>query len=274
MKRIVLISLVLAAAAWPSGAGAGTLHGIVVGRLAARTLVAAPNGLVQAYRGRAPLGARVVIRYGKLAVVGRARLAHIRGVVIRSTATTTFLSSGGHLLALRTPVRKPASARRLSSATDSNPPPTATLAPATGQVVNATVSCDGGQLVEQQASVLGTATSMTVPVQATVAAVAPGSVTLTVNGQNLTLMLPAGLTLPASLVGQPVTLNIQLAPAQTTSSQNGDDDNQQGDSDDQPQVQNYQPCSCSSGGDSGAQQSSWSWSGGRHDHHGDGGGWH
>jgi hypothetical protein len=50
--------------------------------------------------------------------------------------------------------------------------------------------------------------------------VAPGSVTLNVQGQTLTVPLPAGLTLPASLIGQTVTVNLSLG---------GSDDNQGGD---------------------------------------------
>jgi hypothetical protein len=47
-------------------------------------------------------------------------------------------------------------------------------------------------------------------------------VTLSVNGQSLTVNLPAGLTLPASVVGQTVTFTVSLKGR-------GDDD--QGDDD-------------------------------------------
>ena len=66
-----------------------------------------------------------------------------------------------------------------------------------------------------------------VQVQATVASVAAGSVTLTVNGQQLTINLPAGLTLPATVVGTQVTLNVSFAGGAATAAQNGqheDDD--------------------------------------------------
>jgi hypothetical protein len=45
-------------------------------------------------------------------------------------------------------------------------------------------------------------------------------VTLSVNGQSLTVDLPAGLTLPSSVVGQTVSLNVAL-----------DDKDDQGDDD-------------------------------------------
>ncbi|HWJ44575.1 MAG TPA: hypothetical protein VNR63_04240, partial [Gaiellaceae bacterium] len=49
-----------------------------------------------------------------------------------------------------------------------------------------------------------------VTIQATVTAVGPGTITVTVNGQPLTIKLPAGIQLPASLVGQSVTLTIKV----------------------------------------------------------------
>ena len=59
--------------------------------------------------------------------------------------------------------------------------------------------------------------------QATIAAVGVGTVTLNVQGQTLTVNLPAGLTLPASLVGQTVTITLSL---------NQDDNDSQGDDND------------------------------------------
>ena len=56
--------------------------------------------------------------------------------------------------------------------------------------------------------------------QATIKAVGAGTVTLDVQGQSLTVPLPAGLTLPASLVGQTVTINLSLA----NDDDQGDDD--------------------------------------------------
>ena len=57
--------------------------------------------------------------------------------------------------------------------------------------------------------------------QATIKAVAAGSVTLDVQGQSVTVSLPGGLTLPASVVGQTVTINLSLSNG---SDDQGDDD--------------------------------------------------
>ena len=71
---------------------------------------------------------------------------------------------------------------------------------------------------------VGQSNSSSIPVQATIAAVGVGTVTLNVQGQTLTVNLPGGLTLPASLVGQTVTISLSLDDNQ------GDD--QSGDSSD------------------------------------------
>src|SRR4029079_2377091 len=62
----------------------------------------------------------------------------------------------------------------------------------------------------------------TLTIQATVKAVAAGSVTLDVQGQSVAVPLPAGLTLPATLVGKTVTLNVSLDDQQGDDEQ-GDD---------------------------------------------------
>ena len=60
-------------------------------------------------------------------------------------------------------------------------------------------------------------------VQATISAVGPGTVTLTVGTQMLTLSLPLGLTLPASLVGQTVTLSVPIDDRNNADEDRGDD---------------------------------------------------
>jgi hypothetical protein len=47
-------------------------------------------------------------------------------------------------------------------------------------------------------------------VQAVVDAVGPGTVTLNVNGTDVTFDLPNGLTLPQSIVGQTVTIQVSI----------------------------------------------------------------
>ena len=108
-----------------------------------------------------------------------------------------FLSSNRHLLAIH-------NARRLA---DSSPTPTT---PQPGAVVSAEVSVANGDLEEQDEQEVGQVNSSSIQVQATISAVGVGTVTLNVQGQTLTVQLPGGLTLPASLVGQTVTISLSL----------------------------------------------------------------
>src|SRR5262245_34531039 len=209
---LVGLALVASAAAAP---GAGSFRGIVVGAQKGTLLVTSSSGAVRAIRGHVRIGARVSVSGGKLTVVGRAHRALIRGVVVRRHGNLTFLSASHHMLVLHRAVRT------VSSARDSRPPP--------GSVVRATVSIDGhGELDEQGESVVGQ--QQEVEVQAVVTGVAAGSVTLTVNGQPVTIPLPSGLTLPASIVGTQVTLKLKFGAGTATVSPGDDND----DDDDEP----------------------------------------
>ena len=127
-----------------------------------------------------------------------------------------FLSATGHLLVVHLGVR------RLASASDTPPAP--------GTVVQTTVGInDQGELDDQGDLQLGQ--SGQVQVQATVTGVGTGTVILNVNGQALTIPLPAGLSLPASLVGTQVTLNLSFANGQTTANEQGDNNDQSDQSD-------------------------------------------
>ena len=196
LKALLLLAVVsgIATAMWPATGSAATFRGIVVVREHGTMLVASPTGLVRAVRGSAAVGARVVVGAGRTTVVGRASKAHIRGVVVRRTGATLFVSSNRHLLALHT-------ARVLAGPAPAAP----------GTIISAQVGIANGQLDEQDEDDVGQVANGTITVQATVAAVGAGSVTLTVQGQTLTVPLPAGLTLPASLVGQTVTIQLSLA---------------------------------------------------------------
>jgi hypothetical protein len=208
LKGLVLVAVVsaIAAALWPAAGGAATLKGVVVARERGTVLVASEAGLVRAVRGSAPVGSRVTVGAGQATVVGSATRAHVRGIVLRHVGRTMFISSNRHLLALRS--------------SDTTPP-------APGTVISAQVGIVNGQLDEQGEDDVGQVANGTIPVQATVTAVAAGSVTLTVGGQSLTVPLPGGLTLPASLVGQTVT--VQMSLAGSGNDDQGDDD--QGDDD-------------------------------------------
>jgi len=202
MKRVPFIAAIAAVAAvLPAGAGAGTatFKGVVVGHLRGTVLVAPSSGLVRAFTGTAAVGSRVQFVDGRLVVVGRSHTALVRGIVVRRMGTTMFLSSNKHLVAIHT-------GRRLASASDTTP-----TTPVTGDNLAAQVTVgDNGQLDEQNEDDLGPSNENAIQVQAVVAAVGTGTVTLTVNGQTLVVPLPAGLTLPSSFVGQTVTLNLSL----------------------------------------------------------------
>jgi hypothetical protein len=199
LKGFLLLAAMAAvtAALWPAAGSAATFKGIVVAKQRGTLLVASPAGLVRAASGNAAVGSRVVLAGGHATVVGRATKARIRGIVVRHVGTTLFISSNRHLLALHT-------ARVLADTT-----PTTPTAP--GTIVSAQVGISNGELDDEGETELGQVSGSTLAVQATIAAVAPGSVTLNVQGQTLTVPLPVGLTLPASLVGQTVTVNLSLS---------------------------------------------------------------
>jgi hypothetical protein len=205
MKQVLLAVAAAAAASafLTSAAGAATARGVVVSRSHGTMLVATHSGRLVAIRGHAAIGSRVVGRR----VVGHARYARIHGVVVQEKASSMIVVSNHHLIAIHR------SSRGLAG-TSSN------SGPAPGTIVTTTVTVNNdGQLNEDDQGEDGQDSSSTVTVTAVVDAVGPGTVTLNVNGTDVTFDLPAGLTLPQSLVGQTVTIQISI----------GDDDNNQGD---------------------------------------------
>lgn len=212
MKNALLVSAVIAAALalLPAAGGASAARGVVVARSHGRLLVATRSGSVFQMKGHASVGSRLVGRQ----VVGRANRARIHGVVVAHKGATMFVASNRHLLVIRTGTR---------SSSGGTP---------TGTVVTSTVAVhQSGQLDQQSQTQDGQDCSGSVQVQATVAAVGAGTITLVVNGQDVTVNLPAGLTLPQSLVGQTVTVDVSIG--QSSDNQGDDDcqgdDNSQGD---------------------------------------------
>jgi hypothetical protein len=187
MKKLLVAAAFAAAALFPAGALAGTFSGVVVGKGGGALAVAAKGGLVRTVHSRANLrlGARVHVSGGTVRPFGVASRARIRGVVVGRAAGTTFLAAGRSLLAVR-----------------------GSTAPPSGAIVNAGVVIGGGQLTQQSLQIVGHDERVTV--QAPVTAVGPGTITVTINGQPLTLRLPGGIQLPASLVGQTVTLAVEI----------------------------------------------------------------
>jgi hypothetical protein len=218
MKKLVLVGAVAAAAAvFPTAAMAGTFGGVVVGRSVGSLAVASKGGVVHTVhtRARARIGARVAVNGATVRVVGLAHRARIHGVILRRAGATTFLAAGRSLLAVH-------SRRSFASTAQGGPMP--------GAVVNTNVAIANGQMTTQSTQVVGQTGSVTI--QAAVSAVGPGTITVTVNGQPFTISLPAGLQLPASLVGQTVTLTVTLAGGKPVAKPGDDDENDNEDNDD------------------------------------------
>jgi hypothetical protein len=154
------------------------------------------------------IGARVHVNGTAARVLGPAHRARIHAVVVKRAGNTTLVAAGRALLAIHS------SGRRLSSASGA--------APATGVVVNTTVGIANATLTQQSMQVVGQTGVVTV--QAQVTAVAPGSITVLMNGRPFSISLPAGIQLPASVVGQFVTFNLKLAQAENAENEDEDDD--------------------------------------------------
>jgi hypothetical protein len=217
VKKLFLAVAVAAAAAFPTSAFAGTFTGVVVGNSGGNLAVASKSGVVRTVHTRAHLrlGARVRVSGTAVHSFGVAHHARVHGVVVGRSHGVTFVAAGRSLLAVRAH-----SGRRLASTASG---------PATGAVVNSNVAIGNGQLTQQSMQVVGSAGAVTI--QAPVTAVGAGTITVTINGQSLTIPLPAGIQLPASLVGQSVMLNVTLSVSGATA--NVDDDDQGEDNDDQ-----------------------------------------
>jgi hypothetical protein len=222
MKKLVLAAAVAVAVAFPTSAFAGTFSGVVVGKSAGTLAVAAKSGAVRTVHSRAHvrIGERVSVTGAVVRAIGVAHRARIHGVVVQRVHGVTFIAAGRSLLAVR------ASGRRLAG-----------LAPTTGAIVNTNVAIGSGQLTQQSMQVVGHDDRVTIQVPIT--AVGPGTITVSVNGRPLTLRLPDGIQLPASLVGQTVTLTVKVEdendvvvenePAENEPAENeANDDNDQG----------------------------------------------
>lgn len=208
LKGLLLVATAAAAltALWPAAGSAVTFRGVVVAKQRGTMLVASPSGMLSAVRGSAAIGSRIAFAGGRATIVGHARIAHIHGIVVRRIGTTMILSSNRQLVAIH-------KARLLADASPTTPQP--------GAVVNTTVTTANGELDERSEDQVGQVLNTSIQVQAVVASVGTGTLTLTVQGQSLVVPLPAGLTFPSSVVGQTVT--ISLSPAGNDDDQ-GDDD--------------------------------------------------
>jgi hypothetical protein len=191
MKKLLFAAVVAGAIALPSNAFAA-FTGVVVGKGGNHVAVATKSGAVRTVVTRAHprLGARVRVNGASLRFLGVSRSARIRAIVVQRAGGRTVVAAGRSLLSIRT--------QRAFSALASS-------GPSSGAVVNATVGIANGQLTQ----VVGRKGIVTV--QAQVTAVGPGTITVLVNGTPFEIKLPDRIQLPASLVGQFVTLNLRLA---------------------------------------------------------------
>ena len=213
---LAVLSAIVTCGSASAATGSNPLGAIVVGSQHGTLLLALPNGTVKAVHGKLAIGTKVSFGGGRLVATGRAHRAVVRGIVVRHRGNVTFLSIARHVVVLR-------AQRMTASVRDAGP--------AAGTVVQSTVKIDDqGDLDEINEEAFGNVPDT--DVQATVSAVAPGSVTLTVNGQTLTLPLPAGLTLPPSIVGTTVTLKVAFDQGVAT----GRDEDGQGDDNDDVQA--------------------------------------
>jgi hypothetical protein len=213
MFPVVATLFLLLAGSAVASRSAGSGRGVVVAPQHGVLLVASSRGVVRAVSGRARVGERVLVRGSRVVgVVGRARRAVIRGVVVRRSGRLTLLSAGRHLLVVHVQ-------RAIAAAAGNSSAP--------GTIVQQTVGFDDqGDLDDQGEQDLGQ-TGQT-QIRAQVTAVGPGTVTVTVNGQPLVIPLPAGLTLSNSVVGTQVTLNISFANGQATGEDDPGDQNDKG----------------------------------------------
>jgi hypothetical protein len=226
-KLFLLVVLVAAAAIYPMAASASptSTTGTVVARSGHLIAIASPSGAVQTVRSSsaARVGSRVRVTGSTVRVIGRAHSAHIRGVVVRSAAGRLVLAAGRSLVAVRT------GSRRFSSVESNN-----ASTPAVGTTVDTTTSITAaGQLAV--ASMTTGASVGSIQVQATVQSVAPGAIVVAVNGSPIQFTLPAGMTLPASLVGQTISLTLNLSSADAVATPGGQqaDDDENDDNDEQ-----------------------------------------
>jgi len=220
MKKLALFAAVAGAAAIFPTAAFAAFNGVVVGKSPGSLAIASKSGAIHTVLTRAHpnVGARVRVNGSAVRVIGRAHSVRIHAVVVRRAGSTMFLAGGHSLLAVQT-------GRRLASV--------AQTSPTTGSVVNTTAQITpSSQLTAGSMQVVGQ--TSTVTIQAPVTAVGPGFITVTVNGTPLTIALPAGIQLPASLVGQSVTLTLNLAGGQPVANEDdeqGDNNDDQGDDD-------------------------------------------
>jgi hypothetical protein len=240
-KAALLLAFAVCAVAYPAASNAAGFRGIVVAKQRGRhaLVVASRTGAVRTYRTirmRIRVGARVTVsgrllrdgtyRATRLAVRGRARRAHVRGVVVRRAGGRLVLSAGHSVFAIRT-------IRTASTFDDDNEQ--------AGDVVDETVEIENdGDLDEDQSEDVGHVQEM--ELEGTVVSVTPptattaGTLVVSAHGANVTITIPAGFQLPALQPNQQVELTVSVSGTtftltkleQEDEDDQGEDNNDQG----------------------------------------------
>src|SRR3954447_16695894 len=204
--RMLVVPAVLLAVALPAQARAGSFSGTVVAKQKQRgtLLVAGAHGIGVTVRGglaRATVGERVrvqgtrlhdgTIRLSRLQVLRRVHTARVRGTVLRKLARSTLVASGRSVVMIHQ------SGRTLASADDHG-------GLRAGEVVEFRIRFDDDNLVEvARPDLVGQAG--TAQIEGTIVTLSPFIVSL--DGLPLTISVPAGVTLPTTLVpGQRIEL--------------------------------------------------------------------
>ncbi len=212
-RLVLLVALGAAINVLPASARPAPVSGVVVARDAARgtVVLAAPDGVtttVQARLSRIRLGDRIVVARPRLVrgdvtgvarVVGHARRATVRGVVVRELGRRTLVSTGGSVIS----IRRAGAARRLAfvqHAPDLRP----------GDIARFDVEISPAGLT--QTGVVTTGAASTVRVEGTVVSASP--LVVSVQGLPLAIAVPAGTVLPAGVMpGARIELNVSVGAA-------------------------------------------------------------
>lgn len=240
MRKVLFLPLLVALAfVAPGNAGtSANLKGVVIARMPAHgeLVLASASGRATTLRAPSLPAPGTVVRAAAfrlsdgtsaaktLHVIGHVRHTAFRGVLVRTVGATSFFAAGRSVVAVhRAPVRTVASARALSSSTD--------LSPGDAGEIDVTISSDG-TLDEDSITPMPSDNADGVTLQVTVTAVtpatatAPGSITLSINGQSLVIPLPAGTVLPPTVVPNATvgfTLQFQQPEGGDDQGENGDD---------------------------------------------------
>jgi hypothetical protein len=241
MRRALLTLIVAGIAAGVPAASVGSPHmsvsthfkGVVIARIRAQhaLVVASASGHTRVLRATSlPAVGSVVsvsttlkvtngaLDASKLKVVGHARHARFAAFLVRSVGHLQFFAVGHSLLVAHSTPRT-----HMGSRTDAKrsvaSAKASTLAPGQAAVVQVAIT-SSGTLDETQVTPMEEPGSPTVTLLVTITAVtpatatAPGSITLTISGQALTLPLAAGTVLPSGFAaGASVELTVVLSSA-------------------------------------------------------------